>query len=104
MRTPFVSTDVGSISEIANERYSRLVPSRDATALADAIVTVQSQMGSDAVDPCQSRSWADCAASLSQVLTQMGSAATGHQFGKPQQLATVAVAQSSANEREVIAT
>ncbi len=40
--TPFVSTEVGSIKEIADPDYSELVPKHDAAALARGIETVLS--------------------------------------------------------------
>ena len=59
--TPFVSTDVGSIREIADPDYSELVPKHDAAALARGIETVLSGPHRAAAQSYQPRTWSETA-------------------------------------------
>ena len=59
--TPFVSTDVGSIKEIADPDYSELVPKHDAAALARGIETVLSGPHRAAAQNYQPRTWSETA-------------------------------------------
>lgn len=59
--TPFVSTDVGSIREIAEPDYSELVPKHDAVALARGIKTVLSGPHRTAAQKYQPRTWSETA-------------------------------------------
>lgn len=59
--TPFVSTDVGSVREIAQPDISLLVPPRNPAALADAIRSLLNQEARDLAALYQARSWEACA-------------------------------------------
>ena len=59
--TPFVSTDVGSIREIAEPQFSELVPVHDATALAWGIQTVILGTHAEAAKQFVARSWSETA-------------------------------------------
>lgn len=59
--TPFVSTDVGSIREIADPDYSELVPKHDAAALAQGIEMVLSGPHRAAAQNYQPRTWRETA-------------------------------------------
>ncbi len=70
--TPFVATDVGSIREIADERYAILVPSGDAKSLADGLETVLDgthQENARCYDP---RTWEMMAEEVTALLDQCG--------------------------------
>lgn len=62
--TPFVSTDVGSIEEIASHEYSMLVPPKNPEAFATAIQLVLNGPQGEAAANFQPRSWDDTAADL----------------------------------------
>lgn len=68
--TPFVSTNVGSISEIADPSYSILTRKGDAGELADAIVSALEGRLRNAAQRYEARTWDDCAAEVTRVLTQ----------------------------------
>jgi teichuronic acid biosynthesis glycosyltransferase TuaC len=71
--TPFVSTDVGSISEIASPEYSLLARKGDSEDLSRAmleILNVRFQLG---VQNYRSRSWTDCASEMVDVLAGVSS-------------------------------
>ncbi|HBN76583.1 MAG TPA: hypothetical protein DD473_12355, partial [Planctomycetaceae bacterium] len=59
--TPFVSTDVGSISEIANPKYSMLVDSGDVGAFVHAIDQVLQGPHQENAEQAPVRSWDDMA-------------------------------------------
>lgn len=59
--TPFVSTDVGSISEIADSSYCELAPPQDANSLAEAIRETLSESFVHGAKQYQARIWADTA-------------------------------------------
>ncbi len=59
--TPFVSTDVGSIREIAEPQFSELVPSGDAEALARGIETVLNGSHAEAAKQFVPRTWTETA-------------------------------------------
>lgn len=59
--TPFVSTDVGSLSEIADPDYSTLVPTRDPLGFADAIELTLNESFRLAAAQYRPRSWSDAA-------------------------------------------
>ncbi|MCA8998464.1 MAG: glycosyltransferase, partial [Planctomycetaceae bacterium] len=62
--TPFVSTDVGSIREIARPEYSQLVPVNDVEALAKAIEETLHPDYRDGAKCYQPRTWSDCASEV----------------------------------------
>jgi len=62
--TPFVSTDVGSISEISHEDYSVLVPAGDEKAFANAIDTVLHGEHHARAVQANVRTWDDTAGDL----------------------------------------
>jgi glycosyltransferase involved in cell wall biosynthesis len=66
--SPFVSTDVGSIREIASDDLCVLTPRGDAAALAEGIRTVLSDSYRTAAARFRPRTWADCAAGVVDVL------------------------------------
>jgi glycosyltransferase involved in cell wall biosynthesis len=72
--TPFVSTDVGSIREIADPALSVLTPRGDAAALAEGIRTVLGGSYGVAASRFRGRTWADCAADVVAVLDGISSA------------------------------
>ena len=59
--TPFVSTDVGSIREIAEPQFSELVPVNEAPALASGIQSVIHGSHAAAAKGFQPRSWVETA-------------------------------------------
>lgn len=59
--TPFVSTDVGSIREIAEPQYSELVPANDARAFAHGIRTVLNGPYAAAAKQFVPRTWSETA-------------------------------------------
>ncbi|HVJ68459.1 MAG TPA: glycosyltransferase [Caulifigura sp.] len=70
--TPFVSTNVGSISEIADPSYSILTRKADAGELADALATALDGRLRQAAQQYEARTWDDCAAEVTRVLTRSG--------------------------------
>jgi len=66
--TPFVSTDVGSIREIADPAYSILTRKGDAGELAEAIKAALSGRLRQAAQLYEARSWDDCAAEVTRIL------------------------------------
>lgn len=71
--TPFVSTDVGSIREIARPEFSRLVPAGAAGGLATAIREALHPSYKEAARAYQPRSWADCANDVQRLLERLRS-------------------------------
>ena len=69
--TPFVSTNVGSIEEIADEKYSQLVPPGNATQLATAIKNIFTGDFSQAAKQYQPESWNQAAANLYEILESL---------------------------------
>jgi glycosyltransferase involved in cell wall biosynthesis len=89
--TPFVSTDVGSISEIASPEYSLLARKGDAGDLSRAmqeILNVRFQLG---VQQYKSRSWADCASEMTDVMAGAGASSTARQEVTPRAAAEAEV-------------
>jgi len=66
--TPFVSTDVGSIREIAMPEASILTPAGDTTALANGIEQILVDDYRIAARCYRARTWDDCAADLVDIL------------------------------------
>ena len=66
--TPFVSTDVGSISEIADHRFSVLVPPGDIEALADGMQRIVEPNYQKAAQQYRARTWNDCANDLLRIM------------------------------------
>ncbi len=69
--TPFVSTDVGSVREIADDSYACLAPKRDPRALADAIARALDPSFREAAARYQPSSWADCAQEITALFTSI---------------------------------
>ena len=69
--TPFVSTDVGSIREIARPEFSRLVPAGSAAALATAIRETLHPSYKEAARAYQPRSWEDCANDIERLFERL---------------------------------
>jgi glycosyltransferase involved in cell wall biosynthesis len=67
--TPFVASDVGGISEIADPQVDRLVPAGDAAALAAAVADVlgRGRLGPRRFVP---GSWEDSAAALEGIFRE----------------------------------
>lgn len=75
--TPFVSTDVGSIRELAklsgpDEPTGRLVPAGDPQRLCDAIVAMLAQGADARPTRLPPRTWQDRAADITRILTACG--------------------------------
>lgn len=67
--TPFVATNVGGVSEIADERIHSLVPPNNPAALADAIELRLKSLPTETARPTFTpSSWADSADSLCRVI------------------------------------
>jgi glycosyltransferase involved in cell wall biosynthesis len=66
--TPFVSTDVGSIREIASASCSLLVASDDTRAFAKAMRDIISPEYRQAAEAHRSRTWRDCAVQMASLL------------------------------------
>lgn len=66
--TPFVSTDVGSVREIADDRHSRLVPPQDVAALVKALDEILQPEHQAAAMRYMPRTWADSAADFAALL------------------------------------
>jgi glycosyltransferase involved in cell wall biosynthesis len=66
--TPFVSTDVGSIREIAMPEASLLTPAGDVSALAEGMERILADDYRIAAQCYRARSWSDCAADLADIL------------------------------------
>jgi len=64
--TPFVSTDIGSIREIADPGFSRLVPPGSAPHLAKGIREALAPELRDAAQRYWPRSWANCARDIEE--------------------------------------
>jgi teichuronic acid biosynthesis glycosyltransferase TuaC len=79
--TPFVSTDVGSIREIADPSYSLLTLKGDAGELAEAIQTALRGRLRSAAQRYEPRTWDDCAAEVARILNRSApSAPVEHQL------------------------
>ena len=65
--TPFVSTNVGSLREIASPEYSQLVDSRDPAEFAAAICTALQPEMRSAAAAYRPRTWRDCACEVRQL-------------------------------------
>ncbi|MBL8848858.1 MAG: glycosyltransferase [Planctomycetaceae bacterium] len=81
--TPFASTDVGSIAEIADPAWSRLAPANDASALAEAIAAVLQPDFRDAAAKYRARTWSACAADVVRLFDQLCDARTERQPQRP---------------------
>jgi len=66
--TPFVSTNVGSLKEIAEPAFSRLAPPGDPVAFADAIQEMLTPEAREAAAAYMPRTWDDCAEDVSELL------------------------------------
>jgi glycosyltransferase involved in cell wall biosynthesis len=72
---PVVATNVGGIPEILNDECGRLVPPRDARALAQALASVLDKgWNANAIAARGRRSWEDVAAELREVFDSLLSA------------------------------
>jgi glycosyltransferase involved in cell wall biosynthesis len=69
--TPFVSTNVGSIAEIADTAYSILVPAGDCDALCEAIQEILGDSYAKAARDYQPQSWSNSAAELCELLQSL---------------------------------
>ena len=67
--TPFVASDVGGITEIADPIYSLLVPPEDASSLANAIIQALAQWGGKIRSiPPRFQSWEESANALVEIM------------------------------------
>ena len=66
--TPFVSTNVGSVCEIADPTHSLLVPTGDATRLGDAMLRILHPRYKVGALNCQVGTWQDCASDYLRVM------------------------------------
>ncbi|WP_437202479.1 glycosyltransferase [Planctomicrobium sp. SH664] len=69
--TPFVSTDVGSLGEIAGPGFSLLVPPRDAPAMAHAIQSMLTTEAKTAAATYRPRHWNETAAQTAALLQSL---------------------------------
>jgi glycosyltransferase involved in cell wall biosynthesis len=75
---PVVATNVGGIPEILSEQCGRLVPPRDAAALAQALAaTLDKNWEAQAISACGSRSWETVAAELLEVFQSLAPTRAG---------------------------
>lgn len=74
--TPFVATNVGSISEFALPDMSRLVPPGDAPALAAAMQEILQPGYRIAAGLHRPRTWSDCAHEIGELLASMSRSRT----------------------------
>ncbi|MEZ6057980.1 MAG: glycosyltransferase [Planctomycetaceae bacterium] len=68
---PFVSTDVGSIREIADSRYSQLVPVGDPVQLMRGLVAVLTGPHREGAAGYVPRKWSDTAVEVSEILLSL---------------------------------
>ena len=66
--TPFVSTDVGSVRELADERLGLLIPTDDPKALSEGIVSMLAQITEYPPEPPEPRTWDDRATEIVEIL------------------------------------
>ncbi|MFO1094111.1 MAG: glycosyltransferase [Planctomycetaceae bacterium] len=71
--TPFASTDVGSIREIADPIWSRLAPPGDAPQLARAIRDVLTPSHRAAAARYRARTWNTCASDVTRLFSELKS-------------------------------
>ncbi len=69
--TPFVSTDIGSIREIAEPQFAELVPVADVEALARGIETVISGHHSQSAKQFVARSWSETARDIISLFEEL---------------------------------
>jgi teichuronic acid biosynthesis glycosyltransferase TuaC len=69
--TPFVSTAVGDVCEIARPEFSRLVPAGDLGAFSCAIEAVLDKCFSQAASKYIARSWSACADEYSELIDEI---------------------------------
>ncbi|MHC4879759.1 MAG: glycosyltransferase [Planctomycetota bacterium] len=74
--TPFVSTDVGSVREIAHETHSQLVPRGDSDALHRAMLQVLDSSFKDGALAYQPLSWQDAADRFVAIMNRTSDAGT----------------------------
>ncbi|RMG41778.1 MAG: glycosyltransferase family 4 protein [Planctomycetota bacterium] len=68
--TPFVATDVGSVREIHDPRWSILVPKGDATALSAAMQEVLDRRFAEGARSYRPRSWSETAAEIVRLFAE----------------------------------
>lgn len=78
--TPFVSTDVGSIREIAPPEASALVTPGDATAFADAVQRMLNPEARIAAQLYEARTWTNCAREVVSLFEEL--VRPGHEEGE----------------------
>ena len=88
-QTPFVSTDVGSIREIADPKYSILVPAADSQALADALDRGLAGQLQQATRNYTARTWSDCADDFTNLLQMLQAPLPPQQPAPPQPTASL---------------
>jgi len=66
--TPFVSTDVGSLKEIARPEFSRLTPAGDPVAFGEAVRSLLTPEAKQAAAGYRARTWTDCAEDVGVLL------------------------------------
>jgi teichuronic acid biosynthesis glycosyltransferase TuaC len=70
--TPWVSTNVGSVQEIAAADHSIIVPVGDAAALADGIIQSLEPLYKNGAAAYRPKTWSDTAARLQKLLSGVG--------------------------------
>ncbi len=71
--TPFACTDVGSINEITDERFSCLAEKGNSTSLANAIQAMLTAQAKQEAGKYRARTWTDCARETTELLEQLQS-------------------------------
>ena len=74
--TPWVSTDVGSVEEIAAADHSIVVPVGDVTALTDGVLQILEPVYRNGAAAYQAKTWRDTATKLQRLLSGSGSASS----------------------------
>ncbi|QDU38393.1 Putative teichuronic acid biosynthesis glycosyltransferase TuaC [Maioricimonas rarisocia] len=69
--TPFVSTQVGSVPEIAESQVSILVEPGNASALADGVISVLHGRYAEAAERYRPRTWGECADHVAGLLQSL---------------------------------
>jgi teichuronic acid biosynthesis glycosyltransferase TuaC len=69
--TPFISTNVGSIAEIARPEVSLLIPPDDSRALVLAMERILAPHFREAAERHQARTWTDCAADIAALVRRL---------------------------------
>ncbi len=87
--TPFVTTEVGSVREIADPSYSVVVPVNDSAALALGLQTALAPEYRENAARYKARTWQECAAETATLLTELSARTGCRRTGNPRSRATL---------------